>query len=433
MTNPHYDPEIDPQHDTPTDRPKAAEDMTTPVDGETASPPFGDLKPEDLRLVAAPSHHHHRHSDIIDPAQEPLLLAPSHRHRRRKKAWWRTLLKVLLILFLILLSIALVATTTFLVLREIGRQELLRMDHVVLTAPQSLQQNAQVVIDDNGRTVTYNGETYRFNENRTNILCIGIDKNDMGLVNGVVGTGGQADALILLSIDTVTGEIDAIAISRDSLVDIELYTADGTFYGVENTQICLSYAYGDGREISCENTVDAATRLLYGIPINTYFAVDLGAIPILNDAIGGVEVVSLYDFPRSDGSMCHAGDRILLRGAEAERYVRERDVELLDSNNDRMERQKQYITAFFETALAATSNDLGVPLDLFNAVSANSTTTLNASRISFLASTLVEKNGSLEFHSIPGHIAQGDDKYAEFIVNETALYEQILSIFYTKV
>lgn len=62
--------------------------------------------------------------------------------------------------------------------------------------------------------------------------------------------------------------------------------------GTEKQQICLSYSYGDGKESSCENTVNSVQRLFYNIPINTYFSLDLDGISALNDSVGGVDVVS---------------------------------------------------------------------------------------------------------------------------------------------
>lgn len=398
-----------------------------------------DLDTQDLRLTPQSPH---IHRDFIAPQQQeedanaPAVLLtpqmPSHSDTHKKKKKHR-LLKVLLIILCVLLCLAVTAVTVFFVLRAHGEKELLPQGPVELIIPEEIVQNPEVEVEDNGRTILYKGERYAFNEDRTNILCIGIDKETMGLENGLVGTGGQADVLMLVSIDTQTGELDALAISRDTMADIAIYASDGSFHSMENTQICLAYAYGNGRETSCENTVSAVSRLLYSIPINTYFAMDVSSIAVANDAIGGVEVTLLSDLVRNDGSVAYAGQTVTLYGEEAHRYVRSRDTEQLDSNNDRMERQKQYLSAFFNKALAASSQDLQVPLELFNAVSADSVTNLNASKITFLSTTLVQHHSALEFASVPGTVTLGDDGYAEYRVDQQALYEQVLSIFFKKV
>lgn len=387
-----------------------------------------ELLPEDLRLTPTKCHYRRDHI-VADNTDDPDLLIVPSRHTPKKKHPVRT---VLLILLACLLGIIAIAVTTVLILQSRGRAAMIPDVPVSITVPEVVEQDPTVQIIDDGRTVTYNGETYRFNENRTNILCLGIDKSGLGTVDGVIGTGGQADAIIVLSIDTVTGDMDALAISRDAIADIDLFAEDGSFVGTQKTQICLSYAYGDGREKSCDTTVRAVSRLLYGIPINTYFAMDIDSIATLNDAIGGVEVTLLSDLQFGDIVTYPAGERYTLRGQEALWYIQMRDTEQLDSNNERMERQKQYLAAFAEKAILATKSDLQVPLALFTAVSDKAITSLTPSKITFLTSSLVRHNQPLSFASVAGEVVKGDDGYAEFHVDDKALYEQVLNIFYTK-
>ncbi len=394
--------------------------------------PNHELRPEDLKFKAEGAR---RHRDYIVPdnaVEADLLLAPSRRRRHRTSKKQRTALKVIAIILACLFGIVAIAGATVLFLQSRGRHTMLPETPVTITVPESVETNPEVEVTDNGRTVTYNGETYRFNENRTNILCIGVDQESLGLDNGVVGTGGQADTLVVLSVDTANGNMNALAISRDTIADIDLFADDGTFVGTEKTQICLSYAYGDGREKSCETTARAVSRLLYGIPINTYFAVDLNTIPTINDAVGGVTVTLLSDFQPFDGPIRSKGETITLYGNNALRYVRERDTEQLASNNDRMARQKQYLAAFAETVIIAAKSDLQLPLTLFETISDEAITSLTPSKITFLTTSLVRHAQPLQFASVAGEIVKGDDGYAEFHVDEQALYEQVLNIFYTK-
>ena len=52
----------------------------------------------------------------------------------------------------------------------------------------------------------------------------------------------------------------------------------------------LAYAYGNGKDTSCQYMVDAVSRLFYGIPVNGYAAFNMETIAALNDAVGGVTV-----------------------------------------------------------------------------------------------------------------------------------------------
>ncbi len=398
-----------------------------PVEKETTEK--HDLTSDDLKFV--PGQRTPRGSITTVSTPPDLLLTPK-KHRRKKKKM-PLAAKIAIGVGLGLLALILILLVTFVILYNIGRGEMLETPELLLTLPDVLVESNIATQSEDGRTVTYKGETYRFNENRTNILCLGMDKTDLGLEYGAVGTAGQADTVVVLSVDTVTGQLDALTISRDTLVDIDLYAEDGSFVGVDRTQLCLAYAYGDGYHKSCENMSKSVSRLLYGIPINTYFTINLSAIPTLNDAVGGVEVTLLKDFRTFEGRQYYKGDTITLYGRNAERYVRDRDTEQLASNNDRMERQKQYISNFFNKALTATANNLQVPLDLFNAVAADSVTNLSPSKITFLATTLVQHRRGITFHTAPGTVVEGADGKAEYIVDNEALYELILKLFFTKV
>ncbi|MBQ9413814.1 MAG: LCP family protein [Clostridia bacterium] len=393
-----------------------------------------DTVPDDL--PAKDGHHHHLHASDLRLEPEGTHHHSQHRHHKHKRHHHhrhhkkkRRLLIVLVAIFGTLLLIALIAGIAITVLRETGRSELLSdPDQIEITAPTT----PAIQIYDNGQRVFYNGETYLFNKNRTNILFIGTDRNDMSRTDDVIGTGGQADTIFLLSLDTETGAMDVITVSRDAMADIELYDKNGAYLGTENTQICLAYAYGDGRETSCENMVHAVSRLLYGIPINTYVAMDMTTIATLNDAIGGVEVSLLNDFQTGDGVWHAAGETITLHGEEANRYVRDRDTSVLDSNNARMERQKQYASAFFAKATAAASSDISVPLNLYGTVTSDSITSLSTARITYLALTVLAHHSEPVFKNVPGTVLEGANEYAEYRVDEGALYPLILNVFYTK-
>lgn len=348
--------------------------------------------------------------------------------RKKKKPWWKKLLIILgcFLGFILLLIIA--AIVTFFILKSIGMSELTGGD-VNMTAP--IIENAGVSVDNNKNTITYQGKTYAYNSNMTSILCMGIDKKDgegLGLVDDVVGTGGQADALYMVAFDTATGETDVIAISRDIYGDIGVYSADGNYTGTENAQLCLAYAYGDGKEKSCVNTVDAVKRLFYNLPINSYFAMELEAITTLNDAVGGV-VVTLPDDSLPLGN---AGDTIRLYGQDARIFIQYRNVYELNSSVDRMNRQISYLEGFASTAIDMTKQDLSTPVNLYNIVSSNSVTNLNASRISAIGYTIATSGASCKFAKVPGEVIHNGE-YAEYVVDEQGLLELILDIYYKPV
>ena len=151
-----------------------------------------------------------------------------------------------------------------------------------------------------------------YNEDLVSILFLGVDKEAFE-EGGTVGDGkaGQADALFLLVLDTKTGKSRLIAISRDTMTDVNVYSDLGNFIGTEKLQLCLAYTYGDGKEKSCENTVRAVSRLFYGMPVAAYAALDLDAIAVLTDAVGGVEVTVTKDLTIQDPSLKEEERKVL--------------------------------------------------------------------------------------------------------------------------
>lgn len=350
--------------------------------------------------------------------------------RKRKKPWWKKLIIVLAIILAALILLSAIGVGVFFILKENGLSKLTNVD-VSMTAP--VIENAGISVDNSKNTITYNGVTYAYKDDMTSILCMGIDKKDddgLGLRDDIVGTGGQADALYLVALNTKTGETDVIGISRDIYSDISVYTTDGQYAGVDKAQLCLAYAYGDGREKSCENTVNAVKRLFYNLPINSYFAMDLTAIGDLNDAVGGVEVTIPDNYiHHATGYNWYPGDVVTLRGIEAQWYLQYRDVTELNSSVDRMNRQLSYLEKFGQNAISMTKKDLTTPVTLFNIVKDYSVTNLNASKISALGYTVATSGAELDFRSVPGEVIHNGE-YAEFVVDEQGMLELILDVYY---
>ena len=285
--------------------------------------------------------------------------------KRRFKKWQRVILTIISTI----LALVLVVSGLLVCFIYNGSKELLDNTNII-SAP------SNVVVQNGGQYVVYNGQTYEFNKNMTSILCMGIDKSSFDGASDIKGENGQADVLILVAMDTSTGETKLINISRDTMTDVAVYSASGYYVETVKEQICLSYAYGDGKESSCANTVTAVERLFYNIPINSYFALDLDGISALNDAVGGVDVVS----PETIGDF-KEGESYHLEGQNAEAFVRSRDMESVDANSKRMQRQQVYLDSFMNTVLAQTKNDITTPVSLFNASAPYSCANLNPSKI----------------------------------------------------
>ena len=87
--------------------------------------------------------------------------------------------------------------------------------------------------------------------------------------------------------------VSIITVNRNTMAPVDVYDEDGIYMGQYVKQITLQHGYGDGKELSCERTVTAVSRLFHNLPINGYVAINMDAIPALNDAVGGVPVTVL--------------------------------------------------------------------------------------------------------------------------------------------
>ena len=332
-----------------------------------------------------------------------------------------------LIIFGILVLLLATAVGAYFYLNKKGEAQLKKNQSIAsITAPEEASS------EDDGKTIVYNGAKYKYNEDNINILFMGVDRDMQDTGEKVIGENGQADVLIWAALDSKTGHLSLINISRDAMVDVNKYNVEDKYLGTDKMQLCLAYSYGDGKEKSCENTLQSVSRLMYGMPVNAYVAIDYSAIAPLNDAIGGVTVNVLEDLTQSDSAL-KAGKTVTLHGEQAQTYVRSRNTEVLDSNNQRMERQKQYIDAFLQQAISQTKKNLTLPVTLYNDVSDYMVTNISASEVTHLATLMIQNGVSGgDILTVPGEVTQGD-VYAEFNPDDKELYKLILSVFYKEI
>ena len=202
--------------------------------------------------------------------------------------------------------------------------------------------SVQAEIDESARRrregwIERDGVWYAPKQGQETMLLIGLDKMDPLKQSEGYNNNTQADFLLLAVFDDIEEKVHVLHINRDSMAEIPVLGVDGQPAGSVTGQLALAYTYGSGLNDSCANTVDAVSDFLYGIEIDHYVAMTMGAIPYLNDLIGGVEVTVLDDFSGIDDSLVE-GETITLKGEQALHYVRNR-AELEDSTNlNRMKR-----------------------------------------------------------------------------------------------
>ena len=276
----------------------------------------------------------------------------------------------------------------------------------------------------------HEGENYYYRQNEiTNYLLIGLDNNDVNQIT-VYQKGGQADFLVVLSIDRVNRTITPIMLDRDTMTEVQTYGIFGDPSGTKVMQLCLAQSYAPMRGYGGTNTVKSVEKLLYGIKIDHYVTLDIDAVPVLNDVIGGVEVTLQDDFSMYDPEMIK-GETIRLAGKQAEFFVRGRMTVADGTNLSRMTRQKEYITGFIAQLQKASEEDPNKLVEILDKISKYMET--DASR-----DTLLHDAGAYEDYSwrtmksLKGTHTIDEQRFAEFWVESASLKQLVLDTWFMK-
>ena len=205
--------------------------------------------------------------------------------------------------------------------------------------------------------IEYQGKRYRRSSYVKAILLMGVDRTGPMTETTPYTAGGQADGIFVVAQDTVRNTVKILMIPRDTMSPITLTDRSGNILGKGVQHLTLAYAYGDGREVSCQFMTEAVSEFLFDMTIDHYLAADINMITMLNDFLGGVAVTVPTDDLKDIYPEFTKGALVTLHGQEAERFVRYRDKIEHFSAMDRMVRQQAYITGFFTTLKSRASKD----------------------------------------------------------------------------
>lgn len=280
---------------------------------------------------------------------------------------------------------------------------------------------------DSEISVSHNGQTYHYRENEiTNYLLIGMDDDSRDMTG--YQSGGQADFLLVLSIDRRSRTITPVMIDRDTMAMVNTYGIFGNPAGARQMQICLAQAFSGSGVTGSENTAKAVTKLLGGVKIDHYIAMDIGGIALLNDALGGVTVTLSDDFTAIDPAM-KKGATVHLDGKMAEIFVRSR-LNVGDGTNvSRMARQHVYL----EALLAALEEKIGGSADeikeIFGSVSGHVKSDAAQNVIFGDINSYCGYDWQM-LHAPQGAHRMGDDGFMQFWPDEQSFQDMIVEIWF---
>lgn len=276
-------------------------------------------------------------------------------------------------------------------------------------------------------TLLHEGKEYGYYENYfTNILLIGVDKTDIG-EQSEYRSGGQADFLMLVSIDRHGRTVTPIHIDRDTVTDVKVYSPFGHAAGTKRMQICLAHSFGASNKVNCDNTIWAVEKLLEGITIDHYLVLDMTGIAKLNDALGGVTVTLKDDFSHLDPSMT-VGTTMRLSGKQAEYFVRGRHEVGDHSNLQRMSRQREFLEKLVDLLTQQISQSSMFVNELFEELEDHMYTSMDSAWLSN-QSYVMEHYEQREIIDLEGKHSIGEDGFMEFHPDEEKLKKLLINVF----
>lgn len=372
--------------------------------------------------------------------------------RRKKKHAGNRVLKILGILTALIASSAAVLCLAFAVLYKSGEASLANaVEKKAPTAEGFDEEEALLAKEKAGlATVTWqddwvalDGKAYEYDENIINLLFLGIDRagsisTETNLDNW---KAGQADAIFILSLNPDKKTIRIVGIPRNSMVDVDIYDQNARQMETIHNQICLQYGYAGGGENGLHAMKDAASKLMYDLPIHGAFAIGYDAVSIINDKVGGVDVEVLEDMPEKNKAFV-LGNTVHLDGKLALQYVRERDYYQLGSPTLRLKRQKQYITALIQAAKTCVKQDPLLVTDLYNSITKYMNTDVTVDEAVYLVRQALD----YQFDGDSFYLLQGDDVsvpftrkdgtedfYDDYYLREDSIRQVMIDAFYNEV
>lgn len=294
-------------------------------------------------------------------------------------------------------------------------------------AEEKREVSANTESTDSSSYITYNGKKYQYNSDLRTMLFLGVDKDEVVTVKENTGRSGQSDCLILLVLDTENKTTTLLEISRDSMADVKIYGIDGDYMATETAQIATQYAYGDGEKRSCQLTRNAVSNLLYDIPIHDYLSLNMAGIVPIVDQIGGVTITITEDQTAIDPVLV-SGATVTMDGTLAEKYIRSRDTSVLGSNEQRMERQTQFVQALLEKIKSTEDGGNAMLHQFWQAGQPYITTDLSLNMLEKISSYDMDP----QILKVPGEVQAGAE-HDEFHVDDAELQELIIRIFYREV
>ncbi len=275
----------------------------------------------------------------------------------------------------------------------------------------------------------YQGEVYQLRDDLTTLLIMGLDKyehteQEIGYLNNL-----QSDFLMLAVLDKEANTCELLHLNRDTMTEIRRLGIGGGVADKYTGQLALAHTHGSGGSDSAINAMKAVSTLLGGVKIDHYITLTMNAVGVINDALGGVTVTVLQDFGDTAPHL-KKGEEVTLMGEDALLYVRGRKGVGDQSNLDRMERQRQYLEAFYEKLMETTREEDDFLTKTMWKMSEDFTTDCSTTALDKLWDEMSQAQLQ-PIRTIEGKAVKGEE-FMEFYVDEDDLQKTITELFCEK-
>ncbi|MBE6959777.1 MAG: hypothetical protein E7448_03515 [Ruminococcaceae bacterium] len=276
------------------------------------------------------------------------------------------------------------------------------------------------------KTIVRDGVEYFPRQDITVFMVLGIDKFGPVEASPSYNNSGLADVISLLIFDETNQNCRILQLNRDTMLDVRVLGLGGRYAGTRFGQLALAHMYGTGLEDSCENTRETVSQFLYGLHIDYYMSMNMDAISVMTDAVGGVQVEVKDDFSAVDPTIQMG--QMLLNGQQAINFVRTRKDVADQMNVTRMQRHREFMNGLLSGLQTKLDSDETFALNTYESVSSYIVTDCSGNVISSIA----ERYGDyplVEIVSPEGENKKGT-QYMEFYVDADKLDALILRLFY---
>lgn len=282
--------------------------------------------------------------------------------------------------------------------------------------------------DITSKTVVRGGVEYFPRQDITTLLLLGIDEYGPVEKSQSYVNEGESDLVSLVVFDETNRSFRVLMLNRDTILEMPVLGLDGKPAGTATQQLALAHTYGSGLSDSCENTKSAVSSFLNDITIDYYLSLNMDAISILTDSLGGVDVTVTEDFSAIDPTI-PLGE-VTLSGEQALHFVQGRKSVGDELNLSRIERQKAYINGFVAKLSEKLKHSDTYVIDTFGAISNYTVSDLSATTLSSMLSHYADY--TYEGLSSPEGESRRSETYMEFYADEEKLEELIFSLFYSE-